>query len=158
MQAAKDTFVSFLAAKVAELDPARRATIEGVTRAAVLACENERAEWMEKVEEAFCVDWGAAKGVRRGVQAVECAISYWTRGSDEMSGIDRGRRLTEMDLLLIEALSERSTPKLDLTAVPAAELGSDVFWGPLELEAAEQDGMKLRRSARLKVYYFAEGA
>src|SRR3954464_16028289 len=109
MPATKDTFLNHLAKRLAMLDPTRTVMIDGATRPAVLTSENERAEITKSFEECYCVEWGdvTVGRDRRGVQEMKCSISYWTAGAAEMTGVDRGRRLTALDWLLLELLRER---------------------------------------------------
>jgi len=159
MQAAKDTFLNFLATRLQQLDATRTIVIDGVTRPAVLACENQRAEQSDAFENTFCVAWGEPKiAEANGVSTSVCVITYWTRGSASMSGVDRGRELTKMDSLLLEMTAEKKTPKLDLTADPAKEYGTNVFWRGVSFSDAEQLGMRLQRKAKLEVHYFPEEA
>jgi hypothetical protein len=140
------------------LDSTRTISIGGIVRPAVMACENERPELSESFESAYCVDWGetAQKSDGRGFQTTVCTITYWTCGTAALSGIDRGRILTNMDSTLCKMLLPRMTPKVDLTVVPPVELGSRVFWGAPKFAAAEQVGMKLQRTATIDVHFFAE--
>jgi hypothetical protein len=158
MQATKDTFLNHLATRLAESDSSRTVVIDGVTRPAVMVCENERPELMRSFEECYCIDWNeAAIGMSpRGVQTLVCSISYWTKGSGDMSGVDRGRKLTVMDELLRKLLVDRKARKVDLAVTPAADLGSNVFWDTSKFGAAEQDGMKLQRTVKVDVHYFGE--
>ena len=158
MQKTKDSFLNFLSRRLAELDEARTVTIDGAERPAVMACENERAELAHAFENSYCVDWGDAAGGRddRSFQTVNCTISYWTCGSAEMSGVDRGRALAEMDRLLRLILAIGKTPKVDFTANPSIELGSMVFWGEPKFSASRQNGMKLKREVSVAVHYFPE--
>lgn len=158
MQKAKDSFLHFLSSRLAELDDARTLTIDGAERPAVMACENERAELSHAFENSYCVDWGDAASGRddRSFQTVNCTISYWTCGSAEMSGVDRGRTLAEMDRMLRLILASGRTPKVDLTTNPSIELGSMVFWGEPKFAASEQDGMKLKREVTVAVHFFPE--
>ena len=158
MQKAKDSFLNFLSSRIAELDDERTVTIDGAVRPAVMACENERAELAQAFENSYCVDWGDAVGGRdeHSFQTVNCTISYWTCGAAEMSGVDRGRKLAEMDRLLRLILAPGRTPKVDLTANASIKLGSMVFWGEPKFAAPEQDGMKLKREVAVAVHYFPE--
>ena len=158
MQSTKDSFLNHLATRLAALDGTRTVTIDGVARPAVMACENERAELAQSFEECYCIDWleGTSGSDLRGSQTLTCSISYWTEGSTEMSGVDRGRRLTAMDELLKSLLADSQTQKVDLSVVPALDLGSRVFWSNPKFAAVEQDGNKLRRTASVDVRYFAE--
>jgi hypothetical protein len=158
MQKTKDTFLNHLMTRLAELDSTRTVTIDGVTRPAVVACENERAELAGTFENTFSIEWMEVAGDRNsaGVQSMECLISYWTNGDSEKSGVDRGRGIGAMDDLLRSMLADKKTVKLDLTASPAVELGSFVFWGGPKFGTVEQKGMRLQRTAKVNVHYFPE--
>ena len=73
-----------------------------------------------------------------------------------MSGVDRGRALTSLDMLLREMLRPGVAQKLDFTKVPAIACGSSIFWGAPKFAASVSSGMKLQREATLDVHYFAE--
>ena len=157
MQFTKDSFLNHLATKLAEVDSAKTIMIDGVTRPAVMARENERAELAETLENCYCIDWRESSfGYARAMRTLRCTISYWTTGSAEMSGVDRGRVLTGMDELLRELLAERRTAKVDYRKTPALDLGSKVVWSLPSFGAAEQIGMKLKRAVKVDVHYFAE--
>lgn len=60
MQAAKDTFLMTLAARLAVVNPARTMTLDGASRPAVMAVENETAMPANTLLEAFLLHWGGA--------------------------------------------------------------------------------------------------
>lgn len=158
MQKTKDTFLNHLMKRLAKLDSTRTVTIDGVTRPAVMACENERAELADAFENAYSIEWMEVAGDRNaaGVQSMTCVITYWTTGSTEKSGVDRGRAIGMMDELLRSMLADKTTAKLDFTVNPPAEVGSTVFWGEPKFGAVEQKGMRLQRKASVDVRYFLE--
>jgi hypothetical protein len=158
MQKAKDTFLNHLITRLAALDSSRMVTVDGVIRPAVVACENERSELAHAFENTFSIEWQevSARGGSGGVQTMGCAISYWTTGNSEMSGVDRGREIGVMDQLLRSMLEKKKTAKLDLTMNPPVEMGSNVFWGEPKFGAVEQSGMRLQRAVKVDVHYFLE--
>src|SRR5947209_6323424 len=115
MQFTKDTFYITLRDRLAALNPQRMITLNGVTRPAVVAAENEAVIPVKPLPDAFYIEWGVAHAVPpmgdRAVFALECVISYHTFGTAE-SGVDRGRTLGALDTELITICQPASAPKV----------------------------------------------
>lgn len=186
MQYAKDSFYVALRDRLAALNPQRTVFLNGVTRPAVVVVENEHITAAGQVPEAFYVRWGGVRpgAPRRGgsqpLLALECTISYWTAGSADKQGVDRGRVLAELDCELLGMCSPPSTPKCDHTQTPAADLGTKVLWSipELRLRTESRPGEqrewsltgdqllaatsgtaavnRLEREAALTIYFYAE--
>ena len=82
MQAAKDTFLRTLATRLAVVNPARTVTLDGASRPAVMAVENETPLPANTVLETFLLNWeggrpGHAEG-RADVRGLQAEL--WQRG------------------------------------------------------------------------------
>jgi len=134
MQSAKDSFYVALRDRLAALNPQRTVFLDGVTRPAVIVVENEYITAAGPLPEAFYLGWGTAQPVapmRNGeppLLGMECTISYWTGGSAENQGVDRGRILAQLDSELLAICSPPSTAQCDYTQSPPAALGTNVLW------------------------------
>jgi hypothetical protein len=172
MQFTKDTFYITLRDRLAARNPARVITLNGVTRPAVVVAENEAVIPVKPLPDAFYLEWGAAQAVPpigdRAIFSLECLISYHTFGTVE-SGVDRGRSLGALDTELITICQPATTPKLDYTQTTPASLGTSVVWSMPQLgrvagsEAPRTEalprgttGVRLERTASLKVFFFSE--
>ncbi len=162
MQHAKDTFYVTLRDRLAALNPARIVFLDGVNRPAVIVAENEPATSTGALLDAFYIVWGAVRVVEsaarapRPLLALDCSIVYRTRGSEDMSGVDRGRALAALDLELLHISAPHSTPKRDYTQTTPADLGTSVLWLPPQLAEPVNVGGELRRTARTTIYFFPE--
>ncbi|MGH9579686.1 MAG: hypothetical protein ACRD2R_01725 [Terriglobales bacterium] len=162
MQSAKDTFYVALRDRLAALNPARTVFLDGALRPAVIVVENQPVTPTPPLPDAFYVAWGAVRAVEaaarapRPLLALDAAISWRTRGSEEASGVDRGRRLAELDAELLQIASRPETAKLDYTQSPPVDLGSRVMWLRPTLGEPQQTGSELRRLAKTTLYFFPE--
>ena len=173
MQFTKDSFYIALRERLASLNPQRTVTLNGVTRPAVIVAENELTIPVEPLPNAFYIEWGAAQVVtgqagNRPLLSMDCIISHHTFGTTE-AGVDRGRTLADLDMELMSICQPQHTSKRDYTQAPSIDLGTNVFWTLPEFSAVTgSDGPKretvrnkgqsarLERTARLKVFFFAE--
>ncbi len=172
MQAAKDTFLKTLASRLAVLNPNRTVTVDGTSRPAVLAIENEIAmpgntvlhsgnptaglpgAWLE----AFLLNWeGATYVMPEGrLMQVDCKAIYGSKGTDGMMGTDRGRIVNAMDLELRRISEPRQAAKFDYTQDPPEALGSNIFWTqPIFADPGGANGV-LMRAAKIRVFFFPE--
>jgi hypothetical protein len=160
MQAAKDTFLRTLADRLAVVNPARTVMLDGASRAAVMAVENETPVPANTFLETFLLSWeGAGQAMPEGrLMYLDCTLSYGSKGSGDMLWGDRGRRVTAMDGELLRVCAPRCAPVCDYTQTPPAALGSNIFWTlPVMEAAAEVDGV-LVRTAKVKLFFFLEVA
>jgi len=173
MQFTKDTFYITLRDRLAAFNPALTIMLNGVARPAVVAAENELVVPVRPQPDAFYLEWGPAQAVPqqtgdRALFALECLVSYHTFGTVE-SGVDRGRSLAALDTALITICQPGTTPKLDYTQTPPAGLGTNIVWSVPQLgkvtgsesprgEALPRgsSGVRLERTASVKVFFFAE--
>jgi len=189
MQSAKDSFYVALCDRLAALNPQRTVFLDGVTRPAVVVVENEYITAAGPLPEAFYLAWGTAQAVaamRNGqppLMAMDCTISYWTGGSAQNQGIDRGRVLAQLDSELLAICSPPSTDQCDYTQSPPADLGTNVLWTLPELRLKTQSQIqgtapawtvmgdqlvsspsnsvpviRLERAASLTIFFYPEAA
>ena len=158
MQATKDTFLMTLAARRAVANQARTVTLDGVTRPAVVAVENETPVSAETVLESFLLSWQEAGYVtaESGLMFIDCKVNYGSKGSDGMLRADRGRVLTAMDTELRQIAHPRLAAKCDYTQTPPAVLGTNIFWTlPALGPESDKDGV-LQQTATIRVFFFPE--
>jgi hypothetical protein len=163
MQAAKDSFYMALRDRLASADPERTILVDGVTRPAIVVRENMEPQFTELTAETFYLDWGEARvaASARPIVAMECRISYCSEGSSE-TGADRGRKLGQMDEVLLKICDPPHSRMRDYSQAPSADLGAGVFWTMPEIGDGPGDPKtetgwapaRLERQARVKVYFF----
>jgi hypothetical protein len=160
MQAAKDTFLKTLASRLAVVNPARTLVIDGASRPAVLAVENESPLPVNEEQEAFLLSWeGAGQATpETPLMYLDCKVSYGSEGTDGMLRTDRGRILTEMDSELLRICHRRSAAKYDYTQTPPSALGTNIFWTVPVMEAPSEVNGVLLRTATIRVFFFPEVA
>jgi hypothetical protein len=162
MQFAKDSFYVTLRERLATVNAARTAVVDGVLRPAIVVGENQAATAARSLPETFYVQFGgmrkAGAGARalRPLLALECSITYFTAGVNE-GGSDRGRTLAALDSELLAICAPPSTPKCDYGQTPATALGTAVLWDAPQFGDTEPVNGGLRRVARLTLYFFPEG-
>jgi hypothetical protein len=162
MQSAKDSFYVALRDRLAALNQNRAVFLDGATRPAIVVSENEPLTAAAPLEQCFYLTWSAATpvsasaGARRPILELDATLEYRTSGTSEQVGVDRGRRLAELDLELAQILSPRFTAKKDYTQTPAADLGSAVLWSAPEFGPAETRERSLRRLVRVAVFFWPE--
>ena len=161
MQFAKDSFYIALRNRLAQSNPARTMTVNGMTRPGILVNENERPGSQDLLLAVFCMSWGAewaitAASGQIALHLLECTIEYRVDGTDGNGGADRGRQLTEMDMELLRICVPALAPECDYRQSPAVPLGTTIFWTAPKLAAPKSDGKLLMRSATLQLYYFPE--
>jgi hypothetical protein len=173
MQFTKDSFYMTLLERLVSLNPLQTITLNGTTRPAIVVAENELVIPVPPLADAFYIEWGAAQTVprqtgSRGLMEMECVISYHTFGTVE-SGVDRGRTLGKLDMELLSICQPLRTAKRDYTQSPSVDLGTSILWTPPILskvsgsDAAKTEGLprgnegvRLERSASLKIFFFPE--
>ena len=160
MQATKDTFLKTLAARLAVVNPARTLILDGASRPAVIAVENETSLPAHTVLETFLLHWeGADLATPVGpLMYMDCKLSYASEGTDSMLCTDRGRIVTAMDSELLQLCQPRCAAKCDYTQSPPAALGTTIFWTwPVMEPLTEVDGV-LQRAAAVRLCFFPEVA
>lgn len=167
MQFAKDSFYAALRERLAALNPARTIVLNGAERPALIVIENEQINSIAPLPEAFYLEWGTVKvanetGGAEPILGITCTVSYYATGSSE-TGVDRGRKLGEMDAELVRICQPCHTQKRDYRQSPSADLGTALFWTLPEFEAvseSQKDSSGGRahqqRMASLTVFFFPE--
>ncbi len=160
MQSSKDTFYVALRDRLAVINPQRTVVLNGATRPAVVAVEDEAAADAVRLPECFYLEWGATRvadaSVARPLLATAAMVTYSTAGSDGTAGCDRAHILSALDLELLQMCAPPHAGKSDYTQATPAPLGSRVFWNAPEFAAAELDGSQLTRAAKLEIFFYPE--
>lgn len=160
MQAAKDTFLKTMAARLAVVNPARTVMLDGALRPAVIALENETPSPANAELETFLLSWEGAGRVSPDalLMYVDCKLSYGSQGTEAMMRSDRGRIVTAMDCELLRMCAPRRAAKCDYTQTPPYALGTSIFWTvPLMETPSEVNGVLLR-TATIRLFFFLEAA
>lgn len=167
MQFAKDSFYAVLRERLAAVNPARTVVLNGPERPALIAVENEQRNSVPPLPDAFYLEWGAAKvaaetGGAEPILGMTCTFNYYTTGSTE-SGVDRGRKLGEMDAELLQICRPCHTQKRDYRQSPSTDLGTALFWtlpdfGVMSESRKDSSAGRAReqRTASLTVFFFPE--
>ena len=158
MQSAKDSFYLALRDRLAALNPQRTVVVEGVTRPAILARENEPTTSAGDQANAFYLNWGPALALddsETPVMQIACEVTYWTSGSADGAG-DRGRQLTTLDEELLKICDPPRTALVDYSTSPASDLGRSVFWAAPQFKSMTDEQGRARRTAALNVFFLAE--
>jgi hypothetical protein len=160
MQAAKDTFLKTLAARLAVVNPARMVMLDGASRPAVIALENETPLPANTELESFVLIWEGAGRVSPDVPLMylDCKVSYGSQGTDAMLRTDRGRVVTAMDCELLQMSAPRRAAKCNYTQTPPAALGTNIFWTLPVMEAPSEVNGVLLRTATMRLFFFPEAA
>jgi hypothetical protein len=159
MQNAKDTFYVTLRGRLAALNPDRTVIVRGAVRPAVVVNENELEG--PPLVDTFVLRWsGSTVDATEplGLHGAVCSIMFSTRGTAELSGMDRGRVLEtlghELRLMLLPAVAVKQNFTGD---APVAE-ETNVFWSEASFgDANESDGV-MTRLVTVHVFALAEGA
>jgi len=173
MQYTKDSFYITLLERLVALNPQRTVTLNGTTRPALVVAENELVVPIVPLPDAFYIEWGAAELLPRqtgnkALLAMDCIISYHTLGTVE-AGVDRGRTLAALDMELLGICQPPWASKRDYSQLPSVDLGTKISWTQPSFgkvagsQAAKNEGLprgtegvRLERSASLKVFFFSE--
>ena len=165
MQAAKDSFYMALRERLAAINPGRVIVIDGVQRPGVVVRENLESQCPTMPSGAFFIDWGEVRIAEptRPILGLDCHIVYAEEGSTA-TGVDRGRKLAQMDEELLRICSPPHTEMRDYQQTPSLDLGCGAFWTMPELKKASREAgrqseqsagaARLERQATLRVYFF----
>jgi hypothetical protein len=159
MQATKDSFYLTLRDRLAETDPGRTITVDGITRPAIVVVENDKPSVTARQHDAFYLEWGAARAVRAAIStlmAMTCAVSYSSAGTEANGGLDRGRMLGGLEAELLGLCVPAMTQKNDYTSGNPVYLGSNIFWGQPMFGRAKAEPGCVAREASITVYFYPE--
>lgn len=160
MQNAKDTFYVTLRDRLAVANPQRTIVVRGISRPGLLVEENELATTFLP-SDAFSMRWTETSVDVQGplpLVALTCEFQYTTDGGSEVTGLDRGRKLSAMDGELLDALrmAPRHIVKMNYTSASPTPMGTDLFWGDLTFTPVEISGDSLGRRATIQVFSYRE--
>jgi hypothetical protein len=158
MQNAKDTFYITLRNRLATVNPGRTMTLRGVVRPGILVEEAESPSALLPLD-VFVLRWrelAADTQLPSVLARMTCEIHYATAGTQENSGLDRGRALEEMDDELLRVLCPASTVKMNYTLSPAAEMSTNIFWSRTAFDSAATTRERIGRVATVEVFAFQE--
>jgi hypothetical protein len=157
MQAAKDTFLKTLAARLATVNAARTIVMDGCARAAVID-ESDETALPPAGSDCFVLSWGEAgyAAMNSTLMYLDCTLSYASKGTDAMLRTDRGRTVGAMCGELLQICQPRIAAKMDYTNSTPKALGTQMFW-TLPVMGAEKDSSGvLTRTAKLRIFFFPE--
>lgn len=159
MQSTKDSFYIALRDRLVQVDPNRTITLDGATRPAIAVIENEPPTGAPPLCDTFYLHWGNAKPAADfagGLMAMECAISYCTKGSMQNGSLDRGRDLATLDNDLLAICTPAQTAKNDYSSGSPAGLGSTIFWTEPMLNSAKNTAPYVGREITITVFFYPE--
>ena len=156
MQNAKDSFYIALRDRLALLSPGRVISVRGSERPAILVEEAENPT-VEMQNDTYILRWTqyTVTGVAF-LTNLSCEIRYATSGSQDYTGLDRGRLMTEMDSQLMQILVPLSASSFDYSTVPPALMPTRIFWTEPVFEALKTVRNQLLRVAAVNVFTFEE--
>lgn len=155
MQNAKDTFYLLLRSRLAALNAERTTVLRGAVRPAVIVVENELHTEGSSPHEAFLLSWtdhATDLSDCLPLDSARCVIRYTTRGTAELSGMDRGRVLDAMDGELTAMLQQGATPKQSFTGDSPVTMATAIFWSAPEWTGAVGKDGAMTRSASVTVF------
>jgi hypothetical protein len=164
MQNAKDTFYLTLRSRLAALNPSRTIIVRGAIRPGTLVEENELPATSIPLD-TFRLQWTALHVDSTSplpLVSMECAIQYATDGSSGSAGMDRGRRLAQMDAELASALAAepQAVAKMNYAAagvgVAPTAMATTIFWADPVFGVAAAVGERLERTATVQVFAYQE--
>jgi len=107
----------------------------------------------------FYLQWGNARAAAVGassLMALECTISYCTKGSTQSGSLDRGRDLASLDNDLLAICAPPQTAKCDYSSGSPVSLGSTIFWAQPVLNAARSTPPYVGRDVTVTVFFYPE--
>jgi hypothetical protein len=158
MQNAKDTFYITLRNRLTTVNPERTMTLRGVVRPGILVEEAESPAAQMPLD-VFVLRWtklAVDTQLPSVLASMTCEIHYATAGTQNNSGLDRGRALEKMDDELLQMLCPSSTAKMNYTQAPAAQMGTNVFWSQATFGAERTTRERVGRVATVEVFAFQE--
>ena len=157
MQPTKDSFYIALRDRLVAVDPNRTITLDGATRPAIAVTENEPPSGAPQLCDTFYLHWGDARPAGlAGLLAMDCAISYCTKGSLQNGSLDRGRDLAALDSDLLAICSPPQATKNDYSSGSPIALGSTIFWTQPVLNAAKSTPPYVGREITVRVFFYPE--
>jgi hypothetical protein len=158
MKNAKDTFYVTLRDRLAAVNPERTFVLRGVVRPGIMVVENEMTS-AELPADVFLLRWTDLQVdslQAMPVATMRCEIQYFTDGTGDSAGMDRGRALTTIDTELLKMLTPQSAAKMNYRTTPASAMQSSIFWGDAVFESVAVNAERLERLARVDVTSYEE--
>jgi hypothetical protein len=159
MQPTKDSFYITLRTRLVAVDPNRTMTLDGATRPAIAVIENEPPTGAPLLCDTFYLRWGNARPTTLSVgtlMAMDCTISYCTKGSVQNANLDRGRDLASLDSDLLAICGPPQTAKYDYSSGLPVGLGSTIFWTQPVFNAAKSTPPYVGRDVNVTVFFYPE--
>ncbi len=159
MQPTKDSFYIALRGRLVAVDPNRQVTLDGATRPAIAVIENEPPNGAPLLCDTFYLHWGNARLAELtagSLMAMDCTVSYCTKGSIQNASLDRGRDLASLDNDLLAMCWPPQTEKCDYGSGQPVSLGSTIFWTRPVLNAAKSTPPYVGRDVTVTVFFYAE--
>ncbi|HTV64910.1 MAG TPA: hypothetical protein VMD98_04855 [Bryocella sp.] len=159
MQPTKDSFYIALRDRLVTVDPNRQVTLDGATRPAIAVIENEPPSGAPLLCDTFYLHWGNARPTALtagSLMAMDCTVSYCTKGSVQNANLDRGRDLASLDSDLLAMCWPPQTEKCDYSSGQPVSLGSTIFWTKPVLNAAKNTPPYVGRDVTVTVFFYPE--
>ena len=159
MQNAKDTFYKTLRARLATLKPERTTIVRGVVRPAVMVAENELEVEGDVPLDTFVLRWSGATfdaTEPQGLRSAVCAITFTTRGTPELNGMDRGRVLETLGQELRSILQPAMAAKQNYKGAEVVTEETNVFWSEPAFSDVVASDSELKRTATVHVFALGE--
>lgn len=159
MQPTKDSFYIALRDRLVAVDPNRTVTLDGATRPAIAVIENEPPTGAPLLCDTLYLYWGNARPAPLAsgtLMALDCTISYCSRGTAQNGNLDRGRDLASLDADLLAICSPPQTPKCEYSSGSPLPLGSTIFWTQPVLNTAKSVSPNVGRDVSVVVFFYPE--
>lgn len=159
MQPTKDSFYIALRDRLAAVDPNRTVTLDGATRPAIAVLENEPPNGAPLLCDVIYLGWGNARPTALSagsLMALDCTLSYCTKGSTQNGSQDRGRDLASLDCDVLAICSPPQTAKCDYSSGTPVTLGSTIFWSQPVLSAAKSTSPYVGREVTVTIFFYPE--
>jgi len=161
MQFAKDSFYITLRDRLAQVNPERTITANGVAQPAVLLTSTLDPPSAALPKDCFLLSFGAAETARgfarccEPLMGIACKIRYSTAGT-AVDASDRDRALTALDTELLKIAEPPLGAKMDYTQTPPTDLGQQIFWQRPQLGESVDADATLSRTATLTLFFHCE--
>ncbi len=156
MQNAKDSFYIALRDRLALLNPGQVISVRGIKRPAILVEEAEN-PMAEMQNDTYVLRWTQYSLIDAAcLTSLSCEIHYATSGSEDYTGLDRGRLMTEMDSQIRRILTPSTASNFDFSTAPPTLMPTRIFWTEPTFEPLKIVKNQLLRAAIVNVFTFEE--
>jgi hypothetical protein len=159
MQATKDTFYITLRDRLASVYPGRTMVVDGSTRTAIVAEENDKPSIAKRQLDTFYLSWGEVRTVCPAISrllAMSCVISFESAGTEVNGGVDRGRSVGEMEAELTAVCAPATARKCDYTGGAPMDLASSIFWSSPAFRGVKSEPDIVGVESLVTVYFYPE--